>query len=104
MLAPETIYTIGHSNTSLAKLMGLLTAHGISTVADVRSYPRSRRHPHFGGEQLQATIIAEGIERKEELETLLELGVGYGQGFLLGRPAGSFLPPATLTVAAPAAG
>lgn len=30
--------------------------------------------------------IAEGIERKEELNVLVELGVDYGQGFLLGRP------------------
>ena len=33
-----------------------------------------------------STIIAEGIERQEELETLLQLGVDHGQGYLLGRP------------------
>lgn len=31
-------------------------------------------------------IIAEGIETEEELETLINLGVHYGQGFLLQRP------------------
>lgn len=31
-------------------------------------------------------VIAEGIERLEELDMLIELGVGYGQGYLLGRP------------------
>ncbi len=31
-------------------------------------------------------IIAEGIERREELGTLIELGVPYGQGYLLGMP------------------
>ncbi|HEV7679972.1 MAG TPA: EAL domain-containing protein [Candidatus Dormibacteraeota bacterium] len=31
-------------------------------------------------------IIAEGIETEEELDTLLELGVSRGQGYLLGRP------------------
>ena len=31
-------------------------------------------------------LIAEGIERTEELQTLINLGVQYGQGFLLGRP------------------
>ena len=41
-------------------------------------------------DKMGSTIIAEGIERREELETLLELGITYGQGFLLGRPA----PPA----------
>jgi EAL domain-containing protein (putative c-di-GMP-specific phosphodiesterase class I)/DNA-binding NarL/FixJ family response regulator len=32
-------------------------------------------------------LIAEGIERNEELEALRELGVQLGQGYLLGRPA-----------------
>jgi len=34
-----------------------------------------------------ATLVAEGIERLEELEALSDLGVQLGQGFLLGRPA-----------------
>ncbi|MEM7623318.1 MAG: EAL domain-containing protein, partial [Planctomycetota bacterium] len=33
-----------------------------------------------------ASLIAEGIERPEELETLTRLGVPYAQGFLLARP------------------
>lgn len=31
-------------------------------------------------------ILAEGIETEEELDTLMELGVMYGQGYLLGKP------------------
>lgn len=31
-------------------------------------------------------LIAEGIEKEEELKTLIELGIHYGQGYLLGRP------------------
>jgi diguanylate cyclase (GGDEF)-like protein len=31
-------------------------------------------------------VIAEGIEETEELKELIEIGVHYGQGFLLGRP------------------
>src|SRR4029078_4175554 len=38
------------------------------------------------GRQINASLVAEGIEEREELESLLALGVGYGQGFLLGRP------------------
>ena len=38
-------------------------------------------------DRIGSTIIAEGIEREGELQTLLELGIEYGQGFLLGRPA-----------------
>lgn len=39
------------------------------------------------GRTLHCNIIAEGIETHEELHTLQEMGVRYGQGFLLGRPA-----------------
>jgi EAL domain-containing protein (putative c-di-GMP-specific phosphodiesterase class I) len=31
-------------------------------------------------------LVAEGIERADDLNVLMELGVQYGQGFLLGRP------------------
>jgi len=34
-----------------------------------------------------AVTVAEGIEREEDLEALREMGVPYGQGYLLGRPA-----------------
>ena len=37
--------------------------------------------------QTNAAVVAEGIEINAWLETLVELGVGYGQGFLLGRPS-----------------
>ena len=38
-------------------------------------------------ESLNTRIIAEGIETREDLEILKELGVPYGQGFLWGQPA-----------------
>ena len=36
-------------------------------------------------------IIAEGIETIDELETLIQIGIPYGQGYLLQRPASEFL-------------
>ena len=39
------------------------------------------------GEEMGVAIVAEGIETGEELETLLALGVPYGQGFHLAPPA-----------------
>jgi EAL domain-containing protein (putative c-di-GMP-specific phosphodiesterase class I) len=53
-------------------------------------------------DQIGSTIVAEGIERQAELETLLELGIEIGQGYLLGRPAPAFLPlaPGPQTAAA----
>jgi EAL domain-containing protein (putative c-di-GMP-specific phosphodiesterase class I)/GGDEF domain-containing protein len=41
---------------------------------------------HSLASNVGADVIAEGIERPEELETLLELGIPYGQGFLFVRP------------------
>jgi EAL domain-containing protein (putative c-di-GMP-specific phosphodiesterase class I) len=38
-------------------------------------------------EETDMTIVAEGIETVAELDALLELGVRYGQGFFLARPA-----------------
>jgi EAL domain-containing protein (putative c-di-GMP-specific phosphodiesterase class I) len=38
------------------------------------------------GRGIGAKVIAEGIEIPEELKTLREIGVDYGQGYLLGRP------------------
>lgn len=40
---------------------------------------------HFAG-RAGCEVIAEGIEEKAELEMLRELGIGLGQGYLLGRP------------------
>ncbi|HUV58162.1 MAG TPA: EAL domain-containing protein [Acidimicrobiales bacterium] len=37
--------------------------------------------------ETKSILIAEGVETPEERETLSELGVQYGQGYLLGRPA-----------------
>lgn len=40
--------------------------------------------------KINAKLIAEGIEREEELKKLKELGVDFGQGFFLARPAYPF--------------
>jgi len=39
------------------------------------------------GRQTSADVVAEGIETKQELDTLRALGVRYWHGFLLGRPS-----------------
>ena len=38
------------------------------------------------GRGIGAKVIAEGIQRVEELKELQRLGISYGQGFFLGRP------------------
>ena len=37
-------------------------------------------------DEMDMTIVAEGIETAEELRTLLDLGVRFGQGFFLAEP------------------
>ena len=55
------VYTIGHSTRTLAELLDLLGTHGITGVADVRRFPASRRHPHFGREELALALPAAGV-------------------------------------------
>jgi len=55
------VWTIGHSTRSLETLLGLLRAHGIERVADVRRFPRSRRHPHVNAETLARDLPAAGL-------------------------------------------
>lgn len=44
--------------------------------------------------EMNIALIAEGIETEEELNTLIRLGVDYGQGYYLGRPQEEFAEPA----------
>ena len=55
------ILTIGHSVRSAEDFLALLRTHGVAVVADVRTVPRSRRHPHFSSEPLAAMLGAHGI-------------------------------------------
>jgi uncharacterized protein (DUF488 family) len=56
------IWTIGHSTRSADEFVELLRANAITGLADIRTIPRSRRHPHFAGEALDARLEDEGIE------------------------------------------
>ena len=54
--AQPTLFTIGHSNHTLDKFIGLLKQHNITAIADVRSIPFSRFNPHFNREALEASL------------------------------------------------
>ena len=55
------LYTIGHSTRTLEELLGLLAAHEIELLVDVRRFPMSKRHPHFNREALAADLAERGI-------------------------------------------
>ena len=58
----KTVYTIGHSNGTAERLVGLLIQHGVGTVADVRSQPYSRFNPQFNREDLARVLKASRLE------------------------------------------
>jgi uncharacterized protein (DUF488 family) len=68
----NTLFTIGHSNHEPPHFLSLLSAQGVSSVADVRSSPYSKYVPQFSKENVQ--------------HMLREAGVGYG---FLGRELGA---------------
>jgi uncharacterized protein (DUF488 family) len=55
------VYTIGHGNRSIEDLVATLAAAGVGRLVDVRAYPRSRRHPHFGYGPIGASLAAARI-------------------------------------------
>jgi uncharacterized protein (DUF488 family) len=56
------IWTIGHSTRTADEFLELLRANAVTGLADVRTIPKSRRHPHFGGDALAMRLHEEGIE------------------------------------------
>jgi uncharacterized protein (DUF488 family) len=61
-LNTKTIWTIGHSTRSLEELISILDSFEIKLLADIRSFPGSRRFPQFNKELLKKTIPKAGIE------------------------------------------
>ena len=56
-----TLYTIGHSTRTLDEFIAVLRAHGLQSLVDIRSFPVSRRLPHFNREALEKTLRESGI-------------------------------------------
>lgn len=57
----KSIYSVGHSTRTLKEFLTLLREHDVTTLADIRRFPRSRRHPHFSIENLGQTLQRAGI-------------------------------------------
>ncbi|MCE9619573.1 MAG: DUF488 domain-containing protein [Planctomycetes bacterium] len=55
------IFTVGHSNHTMEKFIGLLKRHQVTAIADVRSVPFSGFNPHFNQQALEASLRREGI-------------------------------------------
>ena len=57
----NVIYTIGHSVHEIDFFISLLTTRGIEVLADVRSFPRSKRQPQFNEQPLSRSLQQAGI-------------------------------------------
>src|SRR5258706_1553185 len=56
------LWTVGHSTRSIEEFLETLLSFQIKVLVDVRSFPGSRRYPHFNKEQLRISLAAKQIE------------------------------------------
>jgi uncharacterized protein (DUF488 family) len=54
-------FTIGHSTRPIEEFIGLLSAHGVTQLVDVRTVPRSRHNPQFETRALAKSLGRAGI-------------------------------------------
>ncbi len=58
--ALSTIWTVGHSTRSAEEFREILLAYQIKVLIDVRSFPGSRRYPHFNKPELSRQLDSIG--------------------------------------------
>ncbi|HYJ89548.1 MAG TPA: DUF488 domain-containing protein [Pyrinomonadaceae bacterium] len=56
------IWTVGHSTRGVEEFVEMLHEHRIEALVDVRSFPGSRRYPHFNKGQLSETLPEADLE------------------------------------------
>jgi len=65
-----SLWTLGHSTRPIDAFIGLLRAHQISLLVDVRTVAHSRHNPQFNRETLAQSLRDAGLQYRH----LLELG------------------------------
>jgi len=58
----KTIWTIGHSTRPMEEFIAMLQSFQIELIADIRSFPGSRRYPHFNKESLEKSLPENNIQ------------------------------------------
>ncbi|HEX4206579.1 MAG TPA: DUF488 domain-containing protein [Ktedonobacteraceae bacterium] len=58
----NSICTIGHSTHTIDEFLDLLRAHALPLLVDMRTMPRSRKHPQFGIDLLPGELHAADID------------------------------------------
>ena len=57
-----TIFSIGHSNRSLEAFLALLRSNGVTALADIRQFTRSRANPQFNADTFAPALAEAGID------------------------------------------
>lgn len=86
----HTVTDSRNAATALADVRPDIVKLDISLIAGIDTSPEQRalvRALVGFAEEVGSRVIAEGIEREAELDVVRGLGVHWGQGYLLGRPA-----------------
>jgi uncharacterized protein (DUF488 family) len=55
------IYSVGHGTHAFEELVEVLASAAVTQLADVRSFPGSRRNPQFGREVLAQELAGAGV-------------------------------------------
>lgn len=58
----KTIWTIGHSTRTVEEFIAMLRSFNIELIADIRSYPGSRKFPQFNKEALKIFLAHNNIQ------------------------------------------
>lgn len=61
MKETKSIWTIGHSTHPFEEFVAMLKSFKIEVVADIRSFPGSRKFPHFNKESLEVSLPQNNI-------------------------------------------
>jgi uncharacterized protein (DUF488 family) len=61
-----TLFTVGHGAAAANDLLQRLQAAAISVLVDVRIAPGSRKHPHFGRDELAVWLPRAGVDYRWE--------------------------------------
>jgi uncharacterized protein (DUF488 family) len=65
-MAGDAVYTVGHSTRTLEELIAILAGAGVRELVDVRTVPRSRRHPQFDRDALAQGLPERGVGYRHE--------------------------------------
>ncbi|MBC7592859.1 MAG: DUF488 domain-containing protein [Kineosporiaceae bacterium] len=55
------VFTVGHSTHPIDEFIGLISAHEVQTIADIRTIPKSRHNPQFGQHELEGSLKDAGL-------------------------------------------